>query len=118
MAIKIKQVDIYSRAVLFGVQVIEFHFLWAGGGSYLPGGDGAQDIDDAVRLLLSLLGILFAKQAAAAQEKGKPRVTTHSPMFTIYSMFAVQLTSQLQCQQGTFPVYGNSHLLLTDGELT
>lgn len=37
-----------------------------------------------------------------------PRVTTHSSMFTIYSMFAVQLTSQLKFQLGTFYVYGSS----------
>lgn len=29
--------------------------------SYLPGGDGAEDVDDTVRFLLTLLGILLAK---------------------------------------------------------
>lgn len=94
------------------MQMIEYrHLLQADGGSYLPRGDSAQDIDDAVGLLLSLLGILLAKQATAAQvRERKPRVTTHSPVFTIYSIFAVQLASQLQCQQGIFPVCGSSLL--------
>lgn len=41
----------------------------ADGGSHLPRGDSAEDIYDAVRLLLSLLGIVLAKQAAAVMRK-------------------------------------------------
>lgn len=37
--------------------------------SYLPGGDGAEDVDDAVGLLLPLLGILLAKQPTAAEKE-------------------------------------------------
>lgn len=36
---------------------------------YLPRGDSAEDIDDAVGLLLSFLGIIFTEQAAAAREE-------------------------------------------------
>lgn len=46
---------------------------------YLPGCDRAQDVDDAVGLLLPFLRILLAKQATAAQEKGKPFVSALSP---------------------------------------
>lgn len=35
--------------------------------SYLPGGDGAEDVDDTVGFLLTLLGILLAKQPTAAE---------------------------------------------------
>lgn len=31
-----------------------------------------------------------------------------SSVYHLFYMFAVQLTPQLQCQQGTFPVYGSS----------
>lgn len=34
-------------------------------GHFLPRGDSAEDIDDAVGLLLSFLGIIFTEQAAA-----------------------------------------------------
>lgn len=47
-------------------------------GTYLPWSDSAQDIDDTVGLLLSLLGILLAKQSTATQEMGQPHVTTYS----------------------------------------
>lgn len=43
--------------------------------SYLPGGDGAEDVDDAVRLLLPLLGILLAKQTTAAGKRAQASVT-------------------------------------------
>lgn len=43
---------------------------------YLPGGDGAEDVDDAVRLLLPLLGILLAKQSATAEKRAQARVTS------------------------------------------
>lgn len=39
--------------------------------SYLPGGHCAQDIDDTVGLLLSLLGIFLAKQTTAAHWRKK-----------------------------------------------
>lgn len=35
-------------------------------GTHLPGCDGAQDVDDTVGFLLSLLGVLLAKQSTAA----------------------------------------------------
>lgn len=44
--------------------------------SYLPGGDGAQDVDDAVGLLLPLLGILLTKQSAAAEDRAQAGVTS------------------------------------------
>lgn len=43
--------------------------------SYLPGGDGAEDVDDAVRLLLPLLGILLAEQTTAAEKRAQASVT-------------------------------------------
>lgn len=36
---------------------------------YLPRSDSAENIDDAVGLLLSFLGIIFTEQAAAAREE-------------------------------------------------
>lgn len=38
-------------------------------GSYLPGGDGAEDVDDTVRFLLTLLGILLSKQSTTAEKR-------------------------------------------------
>lgn len=48
--------------------------------SYLPGGDGAEDVDDAVGLLLPLLGILLAKQPTAAEKESvTPRYRHRAP---------------------------------------
>lgn len=78
-------------------------------GTYLPWSDSAQDIDDAVGLLLSLLGILLAKQSTATQEMGQPHVTTYSICNPCTLCFLLIL---LEKPFPIFPVFFNSFVIV------
>lgn len=67
------------------------------------------------RILMMLLdfscpswGFFLRNRRLLSKRKEQPRVMTYSQMFTIHPMFNLQWTTQLQCQQGSFPVYGSS----------